>query len=721
MRLGVDFGTSHTVAVLSRSDGRADPLLFDSSPLLPSAVFADPGGALLTGRDAERSARLDPAAFEPHPKRRIDDVGLFLGGRDVPVVALVEAVLRRVAEEAVRTAGRPVESTVLTHPAGWGPPRREQLLDAAARAGLPAATLVPEPVAAAMYFTRVLGHHVPDGHALVVYDFGGGTFDISVVRRAGAGWEVVAAQGLDDVGGIDLDAAIVGWAGGRVAAGNAELWRRLENPATAPDRRHRRALWDDARSVKELLSRANTGGIAVPIFDVDLHLTRAEFEHLARPWLDRTVTLTTATLFTSGVSADRLAGVFLVGGASRVPLVATLLHRALGVAPVILEQPELVVALGSLLTNAPAPMIPAVKVPEPAPVTVPFANPVPPPPPPPVAAPPPAAPAPKRRKKIEWTLLGVGAVVALGLAALLVQADGQSVLSGFFTPLTPKPVLVLLAMTLTVAATGRAVAPAYRALAPALLATGGAVLMVFFAAPLALGDDGVPRLAGGPPVRLVAEATYFGSNFHWFFLLVALAFVAGGGYLLARPPRAGAIEPPPPGRARWRWAALWAAAGAALVLASNSTESFYQREFGDGSTNVSPMSGINDADGALSWFPGFALGLLMIVGSWLLAGAALRPVLARNDGLRRLARWLALASGAGLIFLWAIERFDHEADRGWTDDITDPYWHLIQPSSSYWAVVWVDLVLAIGVGLGVAVPSYLRARRAEAAAGGGQG
>ncbi|HTJ36241.1 MAG TPA: Hsp70 family protein, partial [Dactylosporangium sp.] len=181
MRLGVDFGTSHTVAVASRPDGRVDALLFDASPLLPSAVFADPGGALLTGRDAERSARLDPAAYEPHPKRRIDDVGLLLGAREVTVAELIEAVLRRVADEAARTAGRPPEATVLTHPAGWGPQRRGLLLEAAARAGLPAVSTVPEPVAAAMYFTTVLGHHVPDGHAVVVYDFGGGTFDISVV------------------------------------------------------------------------------------------------------------------------------------------------------------------------------------------------------------------------------------------------------------------------------------------------------------------------------------------------------------------------------------------------------------------------------------------------------------------------------------------------------------------------------------------------------------
>lgn len=148
------------------------------------------------------------------------------------------------------------------------------------------------------------------------------------------------------------------WIGGAVSPRDPALWQRLVEPHSPADRRHGRILWDDARAAKELLSRAATAGVAVPLFDVDLHLTRAEFEGLARPWLDRTVALTTATLSTSGVTADRVAGVFLVGGASRVPLVATLLHRALDVAPVVLEQPELVVAQGSLLADASADPVP---------------------------------------------------------------------------------------------------------------------------------------------------------------------------------------------------------------------------------------------------------------------------------------------------------------------------------------------------------------------------
>ncbi|HEY1174868.1 MAG TPA: Hsp70 family protein, partial [Phytomonospora sp.] len=86
--LGVDFGTSHTVAVFRRDDGTPSPLLFDGSPLLPSAVCAEPDGTLLTGRDAVHSARLRPERFEPNPKRRVDDGSVLLGDTEIPVTAL---------------------------------------------------------------------------------------------------------------------------------------------------------------------------------------------------------------------------------------------------------------------------------------------------------------------------------------------------------------------------------------------------------------------------------------------------------------------------------------------------------------------------------------------------------------------------------------------------------------------------------------------------------
>ena len=92
-RLGIDFGTTHTVASLQRPDGRLQPLLFASSPLIPSAVFAEPGGQLLTGQDAVRSARLDPSRYEPNVKRRIDDGTILLGTDEYPVAELIAARL----------------------------------------------------------------------------------------------------------------------------------------------------------------------------------------------------------------------------------------------------------------------------------------------------------------------------------------------------------------------------------------------------------------------------------------------------------------------------------------------------------------------------------------------------------------------------------------------------------------------------------------------------
>src|SRR4029450_6274069 len=104
--LGVDFGTSNTVAVARWPDGRARPILVDGSPLLPSAVYAEPGGELTAGRDAVYSAPLCAARLEPNPKRRCDDGTVVLGDREIAVVDLVAAVLERVAEQWRRAVGQ---------------------------------------------------------------------------------------------------------------------------------------------------------------------------------------------------------------------------------------------------------------------------------------------------------------------------------------------------------------------------------------------------------------------------------------------------------------------------------------------------------------------------------------------------------------------------------------------------------------------------------------
>ena len=353
LRLGIDFGTSHTVAMMRWPDGRVRPLLFDGSPLLPSAVYADPAGVFRVGRDALHSARLEPARFEPNPKRRIDDGWVLLGDRDVEVVELLAAVLGRVTEEAIRTAGGLPATVTLSCPAAWGAPRRRLLGAAAARAGLGDVGLVEEPVAAATYFASVLGHLAADS-TVIVYDFGGGTFDVSIVERTAGGFRTVAVDGRDDIGGIDLDAAVVHHVRDLYGARDPAAWQRLAAPATAEERRQRRLLWDDVRAVKERLSRHPSAELHVPGLESDAHVTREEFETLARPLLADTARLTADLLNRSGAQRERIAGVFMVGGSSRIPLVHRMVHRSLEIAPTVIEQPELVVAEGIVLTDVPA-------------------------------------------------------------------------------------------------------------------------------------------------------------------------------------------------------------------------------------------------------------------------------------------------------------------------------------------------------------------------------
>ncbi|MEH1126703.1 Hsp70 family protein [Micromonospora sp. CPCC 206061] len=352
--LGIDFGTSNTVAMVRGPDGRARPLLFDGSPLLPSAVYLNPAGRLLVGRDAERSARLDPARFEPNPKRRVDDGVVLLGEQEQAVPQVIGAVLRRIAVEAQRHFGAAADELRMTHPARWGERRRAVLLESARVAGLPAPRLVAEPVAAASYYTAVLGSAVPVGRALAIYDLGGGTFDATVVRRSATGFDVLAEHGLSDLGGLDFDQALVEHLGRGYSDTRTTLWNSLVSPADAGQRRQRALLYDDVRGAKEMLSRTTTADVHLPALDISAHITRDEFEGLIRQYVIQTVHCLAQTITAARMAPPDLVGIFLVGGSSRIPLAAHLIHTELGVAPTTLEQPETVVAEGALFFGAAA-------------------------------------------------------------------------------------------------------------------------------------------------------------------------------------------------------------------------------------------------------------------------------------------------------------------------------------------------------------------------------
>lgn len=347
LRLAIDLGTSHTVAVVRR-EAEPRPLLFDGSPVLPSAVFSEPP-RLHVGRDAERMALIDPSRFEPHPKRRVDEGSVLLGNTEVSVVDMFVALLRRVVAEAAQTGVHVGDGVVLTCPADWGASRRNVLMHAANLAGLGPVQLVDEPVAAATYCMEVMSQQVPIGGAVLVFDFGGGTLDSSVLRREPGGLRVLSVGGLDDLGGVDVDAALVGHLGQLIQLQSPRVWQRISTPGPQSEQRERKQFWDDVRAAKEMLSRTTSAPVHIPGTDAALHLTREELERVAGPLIDRAVDETRRVLRASGLEPNNLSGLFLVGGSSRIPLVASRLHTRFGLAPVVPEQPELPVAYGGFI------------------------------------------------------------------------------------------------------------------------------------------------------------------------------------------------------------------------------------------------------------------------------------------------------------------------------------------------------------------------------------
>ncbi|MEU0563072.1 Hsp70 family protein, partial [Dactylosporangium sp. NPDC006015] len=346
-QLSVDLGTSNTVAVLAGPDGVHHPLLFDGEEFMPSATCLDNAPHLLAGRDALALGQSFPDRLAAYPKRCVDTGGVVLGGVECPVTDLYAAVLARVAAEARRVAGEPMSTVTLSHPACWDRRQQQTLTRAAAKIGLGPTRLVAEPVAAALHVVDSGVLDVPDGMSLIVYDLGAGTFDAAVVCRTGATFEVLAQRGLPDAGGLDLDAAIVRHLGA-VLADDTIRWERLTRPQTVEDWRAGRRLLDAVRAAKELLSVAESTTIQVPLFEESVLLDRKDLEKVARPLLDRTVEATCGAITEAGIMAEEVAGVLLIGGASRIPLVSRLLRDRLGFEPTLDRRPTLAVADGCL-------------------------------------------------------------------------------------------------------------------------------------------------------------------------------------------------------------------------------------------------------------------------------------------------------------------------------------------------------------------------------------
>ena len=353
--LGIDFGTTFTVAAVHHRD-RTEVLEIDGQRRFPSAVFLEEDGSVVVGTSAERRGAAAPERFERTPKRYLD-VGqppIALGGHLVDVIALVAAVLRVVREEAIRQYGEdPPPTVVLTHPAGWGARRRDLLQRAAAEAGMPDAKLMSEPEGAAMYLAaeRAAGSPIGHGEHVAVYDLGGGTFDACLLRRTGAGFEIVGEPGGDPrIGGEVFDGRLYRRLG--QTGLDPDDWSPLQS---SDDPSWMRANWEFRRGVreaKEAVSRDSTSPVYVPApVERELQVTRAQVEDLVRDDIRTTLDVLEATIEQGGAGADALSAVYLVGGSSRMPVVAGMVRERVGRADTK-GDPKHVVALGAAQAGA---------------------------------------------------------------------------------------------------------------------------------------------------------------------------------------------------------------------------------------------------------------------------------------------------------------------------------------------------------------------------------
>jgi type VII secretion-associated protein (TIGR03931 family) len=426
LRVAVDFGTSSTCVAISVRGREPQVVAVDGLPLMSSAVYAAADGTLFVGQEADRQAAVDPSRYEPHPKRRIDEAELLLGASVVTVRDVIRSVLSRAVAEGQRVGGVAVDQLVLTHPADWGG-IRTRVLRQAGNGLATRITLVPEPVAAAVFHAASF----PSAHrTLAVLDLGGGTVDVSVVRANPPGYDVLATRGDPTFGGADIDQLLLEHVGSVVAGADETAWRALVEGRELPDRRRRRVIHQDVRGAKETLSRHTYTDVPMPPPFPDVHLTRADLERLITPAIDRAAELTAATIRAAGVTPADLAGIFLVGGSSRIPLVSQLVHKRCGVVPIVLDQPETVVARGALRAvagdGAGTGVLAADDLTVPARARLPVRQP--PRRPPPPAHTPPARPRPvlpptppvRTAKRRSALLLGAAAALAAAVAIVLV-------------------------------------------------------------------------------------------------------------------------------------------------------------------------------------------------------------------------------------------------------------------------------------------------------------
>ena len=340
--VGIDLGTTNS-EVAAFVDGQVRVLGSDNKIMLPSVVGISPAGELLVGEAARNQLVLYPERTVRSIKRMMgSDATVWLGDRSFTPPEISALILRELAGSASRQLNRPVAKAVITVPAYFSDAQRQATREAAKLAGLDAVRILNEPTAASLAYGE------GSRHTAMVYDLGGGTFDVSVVALEGDITEVLASHGNNRLGGDDFNDLLA-----EHLLSEFQSKHGIDLRSGHPVARAR--VWWAAEEAKRRLSFEPEVQIreeALATVDgkplhLEIEITREQYEDMIRPLLDQTLDHMSKALSDAGKSPADLDAILLVGGSTRTPLVGRLIEERTGLTPREEIHPDLCVALGA--------------------------------------------------------------------------------------------------------------------------------------------------------------------------------------------------------------------------------------------------------------------------------------------------------------------------------------------------------------------------------------
>jgi len=339
--VGIDLGTTNSEVAAYVGD-RVRVLGPAGAAILPSCVGLSPEGELLVGRPARHQELLYPERTVRSIKRKMgSDAVVTLGERSFTPPEISAVILRTLVAMAEEQLGRAVRKAVITVPAYFSDAQRQATREAGVLAGLEVLRILNEPTAASLAYGGGAG-----ARTVLVYDLGGGTFDVSIVRNEGDVTEVLASHGNNELGGDDFDRLL--------AERLAQEFEREHGVPLGPGAARARLTWAAEEAKKRLsfepYARVREEALVVSggrSLHLDREVTREEYEELIHPLVESTFASVTKALEGAGLRASDLDEVLLVGGSTRTPLVARSLLERTGRPPRGEVHPDLCVALGA--------------------------------------------------------------------------------------------------------------------------------------------------------------------------------------------------------------------------------------------------------------------------------------------------------------------------------------------------------------------------------------